>query len=364
MSEVKAKVIYTNTRKISISLYPWFDMGCLLSEIHIYEKIGGDLAMGSCSLEIAGNDKLLEAITKQYKGEITIEKEGGFSLKIPIFIISKNWYLNNLSLNFICIKDESFIRDLRTIDYPDLGSAISNCYKGEKDIRCGTDVKSGDYKLYQTNETDHSFLTRHLRGYKKNSIFGFTWEGKLLIKEVPGIDSLGNKEPHTILTNNMGISMKDMFKIVYNPKNYRKPENPWEPEKDPKKWAEKQSTLFSVTKFGGLLKLVGKELQSLNNNIAENSRFYDPDLFTSFRTVSSTLFPIKLGDVIKFRSPEQKGKRPFDSFLVMSNEFYMSRDGSQHHDENGLNFSVTTKLIGIQENGSTLPIEDPTKENK
>lgn len=365
MADQVSKIKYTNTRKISISFYPWFDMGALLSEIHIYEEIGGNLAHGTCNLEIAGGQEMLESITERYKGEITIEKEGGFILTIPVFIISKDWFKNNLRLTFICTKDEKFFRDLRSIDYPSIDDAISGCYKGDLDIRCKSDIKPGkETKYIQSMETGHKFLLPLLKSYRRNSIFGFTWEGKLLIKEVPGIDSQGNKEPFLEFVNDLGISQKDMYNITYDPKNYGVPENPWEPEKDPKKWAEKQSKIFRVTSFRGEFSIIHKDHQPGISNIRENDKFYNPRLFTSFRTVSPTLFPVKLGDVVKFKAPEQKGKRPFENFLVASNEFYMSRDGTQHYDENGLSFSVTTKFIGIQENGSTLPQEDPTKKDK
>ena len=91
-----------------------------------------------------------------------------------------------------------------------------------------------------------------------------------------------------------------------------------------------------------------------------NLRYMNSDLFTSFRTVDLDVPKYKIGDVLKYSREEQESKLPFELFLVRSNELFFAIDGSNETDSNGLNFSWTTKLIGLQEDGSTLPLEDPT----
>ena len=351
---------YTNSFKVTIDFKPWFDTGYVFTKLHMIEELGGEIAHGEIDMEHDGSKEALDLITNQYTGTLIIEKEGGNIYNIEIFITSRRFYKNFASLSFVCIKDKKFFTELIDAEWDDITTAINSLYPGNKDIRCESDINNG-VKIFQNSESNYSLCKKLAYSFKYNTIFAFGWEG-LMLKEIIGIDSGGNNEPYWSISGNVDLHQIDCYSLNYNKKLYYKPINPWEINNDDTDagYSDLQAKNNRVVQYYNDYCIVHSDFYQMLDNYWFNLRYMNSDLFTSFRTVDLDVPKYKIGDVLKYSREEQESKLPFELFLVRSNELFFAIDGSNETDSNGLNFSWTTKLIGLQEDGSTLPLEDPT----
>ena len=351
---------YTNSYKVTLDFKPWFDTGYVFTKLHMFEELGGQVAYGEIDMEFDGSDAALDLITNQYTGTLTLEKEEGNIYNIDIFITSRKYFKNNASLSFICIKDKSFFTELVDAEWDDITGAINALYPGKIDIRCESDVNNG-VKIFQNSESNFSLCKKLAYSFKHNTVFAFGWEG-LMLKEIIGIDSGGNNEPYYKISGNVDLQQVDSYNLNYNKKLYHKPFNPWETEEDGTavEYNELQAKNNRIVQFYNDYCIVGTDYYQMMDNYWFNLRYMNSDLFTSFRVVDLDMPLYKIGDILTYKREEQDNKLPFEYFLVRSNELFFSIDGSNETDCNGLNFSWTSKLIGVQENGSILPEEDPT----
>lgn len=346
---------YTNSYDISINFKPWFDKGYRFTKLRLYEELGGDVAKGEMDLRLDGSQEALDLVTKQQTGTIELKKTGGNIYTIDIFIVNKRYFKNFLTIEFLCIKNKSFLTDLISIEWNNVDDALNSIYPGKINIQCNSDV-GNNTKIYQNGETNYSLCKRLSYSYKQGSIFSFGLEGLSIydmdVKLKNKIKIKGNSLIHPI----------DSYNINYDKKIYYNPENPWETEEN-SKYTEIQSKNLKSLLYYSNYKLVGTEYYQLLNNYYWNKKYMDSNLFQCFRVILQDMAPYKIGDIIEYSNDiyfDGELKMPFNSFLVKSNELFYAIDGSEVTDENGLHFSWTSKLMGIQDiDGKLLSVEDP-----
>jgi len=375
------------SHKISVFFSPWFgetpdDAGDFsFTKLHLYEELGGSIAYGDIDLVSLGTDRANELLQKQRTGVIQIEQEERVSYNIPVCITKVSMYSNLISLGFVCCKSKDFFSKRKTDTLEmDISSAIQNLYSGNSDIRCESDVQ-GSLKFYQQMETDLSLLTRLCYSYKKDSIFGLGWNG-LVIKETFGEkNSKGNKEPdeNMILPLDAEVFQKEERTETYYPQNYKPPVNVWEDTEG--KIATQDYTqdepinprvIMKQTENGMQTLMMHKDYYQMHENYTYNTNFMATKMYSSIKVVDPIAIPkYMLGDVVEVDKQSLKADNlnwPVKYYLVKSNEFFISIDGSQFVDENGANFSWTSTLLGLEEIDGTVAIgseEDPRdKEEK
>ena len=354
---------YTNSYGVTINFTPWFDTGYTFTRLHMYEELGGKIPGGEIDLEHDGSQAALDLITKQTTGTITLEKVGGNIYTIDIFVTGKKFYKNFLTLEFTCIKDKKFYTDLVTSNWTDIDSAINSLYPGNIDIRCSSDINNG-ITILQNSESNYSLCTKLAYCYKHNTVFAYGWEG-LMIKETIGIDSTGNNEPYWKITGNTQLHQTDSYIQKYNQRLYKTPKNPWEQTDDGEDagYSNLQAKNCRVVQNYNDYQIVSTDYYQMLDNYWFNTRYMKTNLFTEFKVVDIDMPRYKIGDVLKYNRDEQEAELPFTLFLVRSNELFFAIEGSSVVSSNGSNFSWTSRFIGLQENGSTLPEEDPTDQN-
>lgn len=354
---------YKSSNGVTINFTPWFDSGYRFTELHIVEELGGKIPGGTMKLELDGSKESLDLLLNQYTGLITLEDENtGAIYNIDIFITSREFFNNILNISFVCIKDKKFFTELLSSTWNDITKAITSIYPGKTDIRVESDVNN-NIELFQNCETNYDFCKRLAYSYKHNIVFSFGFEGFMLKEIIGKSDSKGNMEPSIKLLGGNTITNSTPYNLNYNKKIYNIPSNPWEDFEDAttkKDYTDKQAiNCRTISSYSDYL-IVRTEYYRLVDNYLYNKRFMECNMFTSFRTVSTSIPEYKIGDTVYYNRVDQESKYPFEIFLIAGNELFYSIDGNDSVDKNGLNFSWTSKLLGLEENGELLPLKDPT----
>ena len=370
---------YSNTYQVSLDFQPWFDKDkghYKFTSVHLYEELGGQIAYGSMHMIHDGSDVALKLITDQYTGEITLkdEKENGLEYKIPIFITDKEFEKNYLNIEFLCIKDKSFIFNVHSSEWKDIKNTIESIYPGKKDIRIETDIQNSKLKYFQNNETDIDFLIWLCYSYRRQSIFTFGWEG-LMIKDTMGkFDHSGNNEkpaPKLYLREDADLVQMDQDSDPYSREIYKLPYNCWEDKSGKKEfqdYTEWEPINLRVVKRNDGMKVVQSDYYPLLENRKYNMLYQNSDYFTTFRVKCFEMPRYKIGDVLDYRRQSRVSSKinwPFKYYLVMSNELFYSTEESDMVDEEGYKFSWISKLWGLEEDGSVgLGKEDDPTDSK
>ena len=332
-----------NSSGISIEFTPWTDHGFVVDSLHMYEKIGGELGMGTLELIFPESPENNELITEEQGGLITIEdtKESGVSYSIPIFITERHYFKNTVTLKFVCCEDKKFFMDPISITYSDIGNALSTLYPGNKDIRTDSDVNN-NVEVYQINETDMDFCTTLAYSYKRNAIFAYGWAG-FMIKDLVGINSQGKDENNNELyiVGQGFMENANPYSLNYNKYLLYEPQDLWEGKE------EKPVNLGSIKNYNDYI-ITGTDYYKLHENRMYNQRLMNSNLYTSFIIVGADIPDYKLGDIVTYQRAEQDTRYPFTKFLVYSNELYLSQDNSKKVGPHGMKFEWTTKLLGIE----------------
>ena len=355
---------YTNSYKISVDFQPWFDKDNgrhRFTKLHMYEELGGLSAYGTMDMEMDASGPALKLIKEERTGTITIEKEGGNSFTIPIYITKLDTYLNFVTIDFVCTSNKDFYQKKNTdIKKQDIKATIESLYPGKKEIRCETDIQGGGLVFYQNKESDMDILTRLCYSFKKDSVFAFGWEG-LLIKETMGDkNSKGKHEPDDemrIRGDSEFIQLSNYYDKA-RPGIYKQPINVWEDTEGleaVKDYTDLEPINLRVLAKYGSKYYMHKDYYQLHENGTYNKAYMDSDLFQGIVIVDYNMPNYKIGDVLEYKQVNKLTVDtlwPFKYYIVKSNELFISLDDSDYVDANGQHCSWTTRLLGLEENGS------------
>ena len=357
---------YTNSSGISINVTPYFDTGFIFDYLHMREELGGALPVGEIGLLHDGSDKALKLVEEQHTGHITLEREGGNIYDIDFFITDRSYSGNFFTLKFLCVPSREFFTDLKISTWDDITSAIKSLYPGKVELRCDSDVNNG-VKFFQQRETDYEFCSRLCSSFKHDIVYAFGWEG-LMLKETISKDHTMKAEPYWEIWAQTEVTQITPYNFKYSRSLYEAPLNPWEQyegknENLPDRTDYESLNCCSMRTYGEY-RIMGRDYYQALENRRYNLRYLDSSLWTSIQTVDTNLPDWKIGDVVKYFKKWQEYDNvsvPFEVYIVKANEVFFSPESSSHISSNGLKFSWTTTMLGLQTStGDEQPREDPT----
>ena len=343
---------YQNQYGYTINVDPWFNMGYRLVSAELYESLGGDLAYGT--LRMIGSQSNLESLMIRdvlYTGTFSILDKGTVVKKFKVFFNSKSYKREVLTLGFICIPDPKYVRDLITQSYNGtLQDIIQSMFTEEDylDIKCESDIQ-GEIRLYQTNESDTSFLKKILSGYRRNSVYGYSWD-HLIIKETCTPEEIREAPVVEALSEEQSPATKSYTKsLYYNSKDY---------------WSEGYNTLSpdnlrSAAFMGGRPSYVSPQHQDLIMNSQKNIANLGSSYFHQITITLKTLPSYQIGDVVRYYRVDTQHSHliwPYKYYLVYGNRMFFSTSGTGVTDpmapRNQGDYTFSTVLVGLEEDGS------------
>ena len=361
-------MLIENSYQVGVEFKPWTDKGYMVTRLQLVEQLGGIMPRGEIDMFLANTDESIKLVTEENTGTIDIitKEDVGISYKdIKVYITNRSYFGNILNIKFIVTDDIKFLTERITTYYPkdmELYKKIQSTFPGKSEgidpkanIRMDYDVP--DIILYQNNETNYEFNKRLCSSYKKNSIFAYGWEG-LLIKDTEGdANHLGNHEPdeNMQIESSRLIFQSDFYNLRYNKRMNHEPYDPWvAPDDSTTKtdYSEVESKYLRTTMNYKEYKVVGKDLEPYLMNSWYNERFLDNGGFTYFDVSLTSIPNFKLGDVLIYKRAEQESqeqKIPWTKYLVTSNEVFFAIDATNLVSKEGLKFSWTSKLLGLED---------------
>lgn len=345
----------TNSGEVSFEFKPWTDQKCRITRLQIIEQLGGKIPNGEIDMILGNDPDTEEMITEQTTGTISIvdEKENGLSYNIDVYITDRNYYENILNIKFVCIKDpDFFIKRITTEHQGGIKSTIQSLYPGPTDIRIEPSGND-DTVIYQICETGYEICRRLCYSYKDQSIFAFGWDG-LLIKDLCGeFDHEGNTEPFLKLEADRLTAQTDTYNLKYDKRLNSSSFSAWE---------DTENSTTGNTDFSSVMsknckvmmnykdyRVMGIDSADFIGNAWNNINFIKSKGYSCLKIVQPDIPHYKLGDVVLYSRASQEKSIPWERYLIASNELFFSADANRKMDENGLRFSWTSYLYGLDE---------------
>jgi hypothetical protein len=360
---------FQNNNGCIVEINPFMDYSFRFTKLKLHEAIGGPIASGSAVFEFPCDQKCTDLIEDTYYIKIGIQQEKGIVYNIDALITSKMIIDNQLSIEFMCIKDVSFIDETLSLNFTDINEALDYSYQGPRDLRCESDL-ANNMPIVQFQETSYDFCKRMAQSFKYNSLFAFGLEG-FMIKDTVGINSFGvSDSPCTIkVTAGTGSIMQEQLtKSNLNPQYYKKPFDSWnetmegdeinesnKTEHGQDEYSIQSSVASAIINFNKY-SIVHKDIFSLKKNFDFNSRYYNSSYYSNLAICHNDSLPnFKLGDIIEYENLMEKDiKNPFKFYIVYENDILITSDSTSGH-ENGKGFAWKTLLKGIESgNGEIL----------
>lgn len=367
-----AKFQNNNGCTVEISPFPF-----RMVKLKLHETIGGPIAHGSASFEFTNSEENIDLIEETYYIKIRIEQNEGIIYNIDALITSKRIIDNQLSIEFSCIKDVSFIDETLSLTFTDISEALDYSYQGPRDIRCESDL-SNDFQVVQFRETSYEFCKRMAMSFKYDSLFAFGLEG-FLIKDTLGINSFGNSEkenPIPVISGTGSVMQEQLTKSNLNPQYYKKPFDSWNETMDGEEINDTNKTEFGQDEYSiqstnavaivsfDRYSIVHKNILQLKKNSDYNRRYYDSSYYSNLSICHNDRLPnFKLGDIVKYTNQMEKDiKNPNKLYIVYENDILITGDSTTGQ-ENGKSFAWRTLLKGIEDGRGTVlnQTENPSK---
>ena len=355
---------YENIHGYSINLSPWLDLGYRLISVEMSNSIGGNLAGGTIRMVGSQSSQAsLELRENLYSGTITIMDHGVTVKEFRVFFVRKNYKREELSLDFVCIPLPDYVRDLHTKTHVgNLRNIIEGIFthvyaKDFLDIRCDSDIQ-GNIKVFQSNESDVSFLKNIISGYVSESVYGYSWD-KLIIKKTCTPEEMKNAVVIEAMTEEQSFASK-----TYNKSLYNMPKNLWEEGKDDSRvgedYTDRQPIFVRACSFmGDKIKYMGTDHYNMIMNSKKNIASLDSDYFQKLNISLKTFPTYQIGDVVRYyRNDNQVSDMiwPYEYYLVYANRMFFSTSGTGVTDpsvpKNIGDYTFTTTLVGLEEDGS------------
>lgn len=352
---------WKSTNGNTVSVLPFTDSGYKFITLDCEETIGGKIAGGLLTMVHDGNSEAHKLITEQETVDIELgTTKTGVIMTVHGTIMSRHYYRNFLNIEFMCAPEKSFFTDRGQLVFDNIDSAIKSLWKGKLDIRTKTDLPNG-ISLNQAGELNNKFLGTLCGSYKKNTIYALGLDC-LLIKDLIGIDSTGNKEPYLPLLGegcNVVQGEDNKFNLNYDYKLYKSPEDPWkEVTSDP-------SLNISAQIFNNKYRLIHKDYNILRENLYNNQKLYNSRMYNNLQVTNTVcLQKFRLGDVVKYYRPGEKTSIPFETYIISKIRYHYRTEPGSNGESEKLPFYQTYTLHGLEEKGKILNESDPKDQDE
>lgn len=342
----------------TVTILPFTDNGFKFITLDCEEIIGGRVASGRIEMVHDGNSEALKLITDQETVDIELgTKQLGTVLTIHGVIMHRNYLKNHLDIDFVCIHGKDFYTNRGQLIFEDIDSAIKSLWKGKIELRTKTDLPSG-ITFNQAGEFDHKFLGTLCGSYKKDTIYAFGLDN-LLIKDLIGVDSTGNKEPYWTMTGGGDHVIQDEksgYSMNYDHKLYKKPEDPWTEVAD-------SSLNLMALMFNDKYRIIHKDYNILRENLYNNQRLYTSRMYNQIHvTNTSGLQSYRLGDVIKYERPGENDSIPFETYIISRITYHYRTEPGSNGETDQLPFKQEYTLHCLEEKGKQMNDTDPKDE--
>ena len=357
---------WTSSTGNTVEILPWMEKGFKFISLDCNECVGGSVAHGRVEMVYLPDDRdeNSEMITKE--SEVTIKlgtTELGVILTIHGIITSRNYLKNLFSFDFSCFPRPEFWTRRGKVVTNNIKDAIESIWGNPDTIDyrgTETDLPDG-ISFNQSSEYDYRYLQYLCESYKKDTIFAFGLEG-LLIKDLIGIDSSGNKEPHWTLPGNVHAIQdqgmgNDKYVLTYDPELYMTPTDPWENEGIKSKY-------WDVITFNDQYRMTKNSNTILRENRFWNKRIYRSRMYNQINLKHTNFLQVyRLGDVVKYFRAGEKDKMPWGVYLISSITYHYRSEPSPgtSANPNEFPFSIDYKLHCIEEGGKIMQDEDPVQ---
>lgn len=353
---------YQNQYGYSVNLSPWLDNGYRLISLELNSSLGGNLSFGTINL-VGSQDNLttLELKESFYSGVLSILDQGVIIKEFNIFIVNRISKREELTLGFVCIPNSKYVRDLHSKTHVgNLKEIIEKIfYEHENflDIQGESDIQ-GDVTLYQSSETDISFLSKVISGYQSDGIFGYSWD-KLIIKKTCTPEELQNAPIIEALNEEQAPASK-----TYNKDLYNAPKNLWEEGKDDERvgedYTDREPIFVRACSFmEDSIQYMGIDQYHMIMNSKKNIINLGSDYFQKLKLTLKTFPKVQIGEVVRYYRNDIQASDliwPYEYYLVYGTRMYFSTSGTGVTDpttnkETGdYNFDII--LVGLEEDGS------------
>lgn len=351
---------------LSVYFKPWTTEDWYsISVLTLHEELGGQVGSGQIKLILhCLTNEALKKVTELRTGTIEILSDSGPTLSIPIFITEKNYFNNFLTLSFICTKNDNdfFITKTESQSYKGIEDAIST-YFPNYDSNIDPTTELTKLRLVQINESGRDFCNKLALGWRPNSVFGYTLDGNLLIRDIT--DTEGKLEvamgKTRLFTKFPTMSRTPLLDTV--------PYNPWEKESKDleenltrKDYSEDAPENITSRVFKNTYCMASSQFNRLLEASCFNSRLYTSKFYSEGEILANTFPFYRIGDIVKLintgygvtdadiesdMSPRLISK----NFLIGSWSLFWSGVGAEGlTDSHGYNFSVTSKIYGLDRN--------------
>lgn len=363
---------YANSQGYSVWFEPWCSSGFRLIDATFEEVLGGDLAGGTVNLVGSSQRGTQQTREEEYTGKFTIEKNGNLIKTFDVFIVSKSFKKERLSMSFVCVTDPKYYRDADIITYSgSLDNIVKQIYPNV-DIRCASDIQGEDLHLYQNYETNLVFLNKIAAGFRKNSVFGHTLE-KFIIKE-----TCTKEEMDSALLVASHPDSQTPGNKPYTKSLYYSPTNLWTDGKDDRRvgkdYSKVQSRYIRSISHMGDISYMERDTAQLLENVEKNIVNLGSSYFQRLNFSLKDIPPYGLGDVVEYFRTDISASGiewPYRYYLVYSTYLYFSTSGTGKIDPRSRkpsDFSYLTTLVGLEEDGkialAKTEEEDPTLEEQ
>jgi len=344
-----------NSNKVSLEFKPWTDLEYRITRLQIIEQLGGEIPNGEIDMILGNDEESEKLITEQNTGIISIvdEKKYGITYNIDIYITEREYYENLLKLKFVCTKNlEFFTKRITTVHQGGIKDTITSIFPGTSDIRIEPSGNDNTI-LYQNCETNYEMCKRLCYSYKNKSVFAFGWDG-LLVKDLCGdFDHEGNEEPCLKLETDRLSVQTQTYNLRYNKHVNYTSFSAWENQEESTTGNTDFTQVMSknakvMMNYKGY-QVLGIDSAEMIGNAWNNVDQMGFDGFSSVKIVQPDMPHYKLGDVVIYDRALQLKSLPWKNYLITSNELFFSMDENKKVDENGLRFSWTSNLYGLEE---------------
>jgi hypothetical protein len=369
---------YQNIYGYSINFTPWLDLGYRLVSVELQNTLGGTLAGGTIRLVgTQSNLPSLELKENLYSGTVSILNFGVTVKEFKVFFVRKTYKREELALDFVCIPDPKYVRDLHTKTHKgNLQNIIEDIFSSSKeflDIRCTSDIQ-GIMRMYQSNQSDIDFLKNILSGYKRNCVFGYSWD-RLILKETCTPEEMNSAKVIEAVTEEQSPASNSYDKGLYSV-----PRNLWEEGKDDLRVGEDYTDRQAINVrassiMEGKVEYMGTEYYNMVNNSKKNIINLSSDYFQKLTITLKTLPDYQIGDVVRYyRNDNQVSDMiwPYEYYMVYANRMFFATSGTGVTDptvpKDLGDYTFTTVLVGLEEDGSIAldktEEQDPTIEEQ